>query len=486
MRRCWAVLAFCLLGMAAAAARGEVGLHEGLPEDTLGFVELDPGIPESRNEPGQNALLDMGLEAMQSFGVLPKEAGLVGDAMGLASVAGNHRNCVALLDADLAVVGNGGLACKSVQVAWVVETNGQARDAGDLVQRLTHLLDNLSTQETARQAVKKTAEGKREYVEFHDTRWPAWLTLAWTQHDNVFVITLGAGAMEHYLSDRAVGGPPWKETVLAADAEAARLGERAATGRVMARMYVTAKAFRERYPEAMNKTVLGRIFASVDLRTADAALFSARTKDRNISLDRALVTAGQMRLAPWTEELPADSPLAKAVPAEATAYLALHMDWEKLYERVTAICDAVLTSKGDEPIDKQVTEFARRQGVDVRRDILRRLSPIVLVHDWPEHPLKLPFMVTALGGADPASKDAIRKLLNAASAELEAKLTKKKARGHFRLRTDKDGVMYMQFGLVGPAWAWSENRWVFSWSPAAVRYNLPMVKGVGADAFGPR
>src|SRR5207253_1726939 len=106
-----------------------------------------------------------------------------------------------------------------------------------------------------------------------------WLTLAWIQHDDAFVVTLGAAAMEHYLSDQPVGGAPWKETVLAADAEAARLGERAAIGRVMARVYVTAKAFRERYPEAMNKTVLGRIFAALDLRTADAALFSARSRE---------------------------------------------------------------------------------------------------------------------------------------------------------------------------------------------------------------
>ena len=74
---------------------------------------------------GGNALLDVGLEAMQSFGVLPKEAALVGDVLGLASVAGNHRSCLALLDAVLGVAGEKGLACNSVQLAWVIE-NGRA------------------------------------------------------------------------------------------------------------------------------------------------------------------------------------------------------------------------------------------------------------------------------------------------------------------------------------------------------------------------
>jgi len=80
------------------------------------------------------------------------------------------------------------------------------------------------------------------------------LTLAWTQRGKEFVVTVGAGAMEHYLSDRPVGGAPWAEMVAAADREAVREGGNGRT--VLARVYVSVRAFRERFPEAMGKTVM--------------------------------------------------------------------------------------------------------------------------------------------------------------------------------------------------------------------------------------
>ena len=93
-----------------------------------------------------------------------------------------------------------------------------------MVEKLTHLLDHLSTPQTARQGVRKTAEGKREYVEFRDTSWPAWATMAWVQDGGHFVVTFGPGAMEHYLAGRPAGGAPWIETVAAVDGQAERLG----------------------------------------------------------------------------------------------------------------------------------------------------------------------------------------------------------------------------------------------------------------------
>jgi len=62
--------------------------------------------------------------------------------------------------------GAGGLACKSVQVAWVIETNGTAEEARGMVEKLTRVLDHFSTRATVQQAVKKTAEGKRNMWSF--------------------------------------------------------------------------------------------------------------------------------------------------------------------------------------------------------------------------------------------------------------------------------------------------------------------------------
>jgi hypothetical protein len=280
--------------------------------------------------------------------------------------------------------------------------------------------------------------------------------------------------------------------------------QQGSTGDAIARIYVAARAFRERFPQPMEKTTLGRLFANFDLSTADAALFSARLHDRAISLDTGCVSNGTVTDIPWTVPLSSTSPaLLKLIPPEANAYLALNVRWPALYDHTIALLDAILPPTSDGPIDQDIADFARRENVNIQTDILAHLEPIVLVHDSPQHPLKLPLMVTVLAAADPAHQEDVRKaldtLLSAAADSLNRRAGRQHAADnsaapvsadddftHLRLRTtDKDDIRYLQFGLVGPGWTWVRNRFVFSWSPAAVRANIPAATSAPADAFSP-
>jgi len=481
------------LSLPALAVHAADPIHLQLPQDTLAFVELDPVV--SAGNADQSALLDLGVQAMQSMGILSRQAGEVGDALSLASVAGNHHSCLALLDADL-VAQDGDLECRSIQLVWIIDTAGQSQD---MVDRLTNLLSHLSTRATARQSVHKTPEEKREYVQFHDANWPDWLTLAWTQQGDRFILAVGDGAMEHYLADRPVGGVPWQQTFADIDKAAAQQGS---TGDTLARIYVSAKAFRDRFPQPMQKTSLGKLFANFDLSAADAALFSARLHDRAISLDTGCDTNGVVTDVPWTVPLSsANAGLLKLIPPEANAYLALNVQWPALYDHTIALLAAILPATSDGPLDQDIADFARLENVNIQEDILAHLEPIVLVHDWPQHPLRLPLMVTVLAAADPAHQEDVRKALDTLLSEATNSLNRRAARQHvadgaaapisadadfthLRLRTtDKDGITYLQFGLVGPGWTWVQNRFVFSWSPAAVRANVPAATTAPADAF---
>jgi hypothetical protein len=468
-------LAMGVLLLASTAQAG--ALHLQFPADTLAFLEIDPSATPAANS--QSALLDFGVQALQSTGMLSTKASEVGDVLGLAAAAGQHHSCVALLDADLGASG-ADLECRSVQVAWILDTAGQS---ADMVDRLTHLLAHLSSRRTAVQTVHKTAEEKREYVEFRDSTWPAWLCLDWTRRGDLFILTLGTGAMEHYLADRPVGGVPWAQMVTDADAAAAKQANEHGAGEAFVRLYVTPAAFRQRYAEAMQKTQLGKMFATLDLFTTDASLFSARIQGRAISMDNATVSAGVLTDTSWTVALAADSPLLKLIPAQATAYLALQVKWQLLWTRFTALLDAVVPDASGKSTNQWIQDFAQQQGVDIQTDILAKLEPVVVVHDAPQHPLRLPLMVTAIAAANPADatgvKTAFGKLMTALAAELDRKAGASHEVGadftHLRLRTDADGVMYVQFGLVGPAWTWIGNRLIFSWSPGAVRANEAIV-----------
>src|SRR5262249_13551528 len=126
-----------------------------------------------------------------------------------------------------------------------------------------------------------------------------------------------------------------------------------------------------------------------------------------------------------------NAPLLKALPDEATAYLVLKVDWPALYSRMLALSDAVLTDPTDQPVEKIISDIAKRNGVDLRKDILDHLQPLVLVHDFPQHPLHLPLMVTAVSAAEAGTDEKVRtalaKLTAGISATLDAKAAPKVA-----------------------------------------------------------
>ena len=96
--------------------------------------------------------------------------------------------------------------------------------------------------------------------------------------------------------------------------------------------------------------------------------------------------------------------------------------------------------------------------MDIRADILGKLQPIVVVHDSPQHPLRLPLMVTAVASADPAQTEGVKtafgKLMAGVAADLDHKAAASHEVGaeftHFRLRTDADAkVMWRRFRIGG-------------------------------------
>ena len=489
----WSIFGFLVLLGLTAGALGAEPLSTKLPPDTLCFIEIDPTAfpPGQVKNADSSVLLELGVQTMASLGLVPDQASALADGLALAANAGTNRNVVALLDADLRATNDGGLDCRSVQVVWLLDVKGRPQP---VLERLGGVLKTLSTQKTARQSIKKTAEEKRQYVEFRDTSWPEWLKLAWMQDGDLFVITLGDGAMEHYLSDRPVGGVPWAPTLASGDALAAKQGS---SGAAALRAYVTLKAFRERFAEVTKRTAVGRLIDAMELGGASEWALTARMRQRLISVDASSVEAapaGRMTVTPWTVPHADALALAKLVPEQAQGYLVMDVDWPRLYARVTALLDAVLSDPSDVPMRQRVDGFCLQQKVDFSKDILENLQPRVLIHDYPQHPLRLPLMVTMIGAAKEDRQERAQKATQTIFKAWSEGLAKKFAErqlapestgglSRVQIRTDKEGETYIQYGLIGPAWKWSEGKWVFSWSPAAVRYNLPGIKGASAKDF---
>jgi len=399
------------------------------------------------------------------------------------------------LDADYLVdYDTGGLAMRSVQLAWIVDVGGQP---DQFLALLSAMLSDYATPATARQAVGRC--GNTEFVEFYDTRWPDWLHLYWLQQGTNLVLTVGRGSMEHYLGGFA-RHVPWEGTLSRVDQELAG-GE--AGGTPVLRAWYSIKQMRQRWPDVVSMTIVSRLLTAFDLRFADQVLLIGTLKDRQLALHYATLENNRLTLVPWTVPLPAGAPLRALVPADASIFMALHIDWRAAYVRVVNVSDIAAERGEDKGVKTAVQRMAQLYGVNVEGDIVEGLSPLVLVHDSPRHPLHLPATVTVVAAALPEQatrvRSAIDNLVGQASRVLDWRATHRvdpwvtdagrvertavavsSKWAHLQIRENRDGVNYLQYGLAGPAWTWVDRRLVFSWSPTAAQEVADLVRAAPA------
>lgn len=486
-------MAAALMLAAGFSAAHAAPLNEMLPEDTLAFVEITPQSPTAVG--GHGGLLDFSIQTLSALGAVPEDAAVVADFLRLGSQLGQRRNCLAWLDADFIVnYDTGVLGCRSLQFAWVLDVNGNTKP---VLNQLAAVLRNYSTQKTSRQTVRTSSEGSRTYVEFHDTRWPEWQKIYWTQYGSCFVITLGQGSMEHFLNGASVGGVPWKDMLTHADTQAAAKGFH---GQVIMRSFVHTSSLRERWPDVMSMTVASRLLAVYKGQKNEAAIVTARADDRLVQIDAATIEDGQMTTTPWTLTPDESSRQTRLVPPEAQYYMVLDMNWPVVYERLVTSLDLITGDK--RPLADQVRLFPKLYKVDLQQDILEKLARPVLIHDAPQHPLRLPLMITgvvaAKQGKETEVQSAMDVLIKRGQATLDeragitpataapgdtATVVQSDVRTFLSplIRTSPEGITHIRFGLLGPGWIWQDRRLVFSWSPAAVKAYLPMVKANPAE-----
>jgi hypothetical protein len=454
-----------------------------LPYDTIGFIELDPApMAVSSDRKGRGEFFDLGVQAMSSLGVMPREAAAVTDLLRLAGQVGQRHNVLAWVDADFAVnYDTGELNGHLPQLVWVVDVGGQP---DQFLQLLSSVLSDYSTPQTVHQSVQSS--GADKYVEFYDDAWPAWLRLYWIQQGDNLVITLGPGSMPHYLM-RSAKHVPWDATIEKVDRQLQKENAAGQDGALVIRGWLSIRQLRQRWPDVMTMTVASRLLRAFDLRYADEAVLTGTLKDREFSVSYATLEGKSLTLTPWTAHLPADAPLRKMVPDDATFFMIFNFDWQALYVRIVNVSDIA----AEEHEDKGIKDALRQYGVDVKDDIVDGLSPLVLVHDSPRHPLRLPGMMTVIAAAKPGAAQRVQmaanNLIGQATRVLDhragvdgdpwrnddqgdAPSARRPGKwAHLQIRRDPDGVSYFQYGLAGPAWEWLDRRFVFSWSPTAVR-----------------
>ncbi len=118
----------------------------------------------------------------------------------------------------------------------------------------------------------------------------------------------------------------------------------------------------------------------------------------------------------------------------------------------------------------------KKHNFDAQRDLLDHLGKKLVIHRFPMHPMKLPFMVTVLVEVTGDAQRVAQTMdvmcsawQNALVADLEKGIVVPAT-----LSQEYDGIWYLDFRvpLAGPAWIVTDRYLVASWSPHALRAYL--------------
>lgn len=374
------------------------------------------------------------------------------DALGAISDLGQQPHALVLLGARATARANGGAELAELHAAAILEIG----DGDQLIRRrIQHLVSTYTNDQSTNLACVEAEHG--QHCKLRDRRMPEWFMLEWGPIGDRYVVSIGSGAFQSI--EAVVRG------------SATSLARAMATGDAEYRgpeegwmIYADLATLRRRAEGAIGAKLEG-VLRPLGLADADCAVWSVTHRGRAVEVLLDTTRGGKVMRRTLGDGRLANDVVRMALPDEATAYTVLHLNQAKL---LRGICDAYLASRSPEAADRLRqfwSEAEAESRVSVFNDVLPRLAPTVMIHDYPPHALDLPFARTVLVRVD-SEPDQLRASLDAVLRVLADRIV---ALGWARLVRHDDGVWCLSIGLEGPALTVTRDWLVISFSPSAVR-----------------
>ena len=470
----------------AAAAAAALSIGAGPPSDDLmRYVPDDamvvlagrllprslPATAPAEGEAG-TVFLQQVLAVGLQLRLLPEDVRLLGDVLGTLPLLSRHPCVFALLDVSSQPVAGRSYRLEQMQAGLVLLTGG---DHEAVTQRIQQLLAAYTNTATSR-LTKTSAPGKTRY-RLSDSRLPPWAVIEWSAMHDRFLVTLGEGAFERMAAvtdETALCTDPWYVT--------ARRQVR--SGEAVFECVIAAQRLRER----LDEVIQGRpdhVLRALGAGSLDRLCFVVGAEGRAVVSRVMIRTDEGDEVFPLSESVAPGSPAAGAIPAQASSYMSLRLPLGPWVRRVR---DAYLASRSPEAGMRLRTAWTRieeRAGVRFEEDLLDRLGSRLIVHDYPPHPLHIPFLWTYLLETD-GDEEALRRTLDAWMGALQSELQARTGRPDAglapRLNRTRDGIWFLQLGIAGPAVGVCGHWIIFGYSPESVRRNAAFLRGPTSGA----
>jgi len=314
--------------------------------------------------------------------------------------------------------------------------------------------------------------GSWAYQELRDRRLPEWSVIAWGYLDDCFVLTLGEDVwpLVARVATRdapALGDDAWYTDVRRVRQDLTLIEIFVAVQRAAQKLDPLLDNRVSAFFHAWDGGPLERMHWSFGLDgRALFCLAHFRIGDETYARLYADPHAGEARLLamvpPGARYAIYQVPIARFLRQLSTSLLAIQ--GPNLRARIESIWRQVMTDND----------------LDAERDLLDHLGEHAVLHNYPQHPLRLPLAVTAMLEIR-HQPERVARTIDSLCRGFQMALDDAAAEGRgpppIALQREDDGVWYLRYGpLAGPAWVVTDRFIVLSWSPQALREYMASVR----------
>ncbi len=409
------------------------------------------------------------------------------DGLAVMSIAFQHPHAVVLLDIRAMPRTDGGHELAGLHAALVIHTRG---DNGHIERRIQHLLNTYTNDEESNMTTRSI--GTQVSFTLRDRRLPPWAVLSWGQLGDHYVVAIGDKTFQ-----RIAGAIRNRSPSLAADAWFRHAGRRSEHPAEVA-LYVRFDQLR-RNMDASLMAKIARVKRALGLVGAQRGLWTVGYDGRAVVATNALRRAGRDEFIPIADpNLLQRRPILRDQLSRVWDRLSGGPgDQETLEESLfnavidcdpstvlRGVCEGYAAAKSPRAMRSSRAfwrDLEDNADVSIERDIFSRLGGPVIIHNYPQHALRLPFAWTILmpiTGDATILRSHVDRLLESVGRQLSED-------GFLRLHHDADGLWYIQYGLSGPGLMVTDRWLVVSFSPHAVRANVALLRSPTADAGRP-
>jgi len=377
------------------------------------------------------------------------------------------------LDSDPAVKRVDQLRCVLVaRPAQSGESLPTSRPANPFL-RIIQKAVNDATDSAAATLVTRRA-GSWSYQELRDRRLPEWSVIAWGYLDDCFVLTLGEDVWPLVARVANRDAPSLRDDAWYSDVRRARQDS------ALIEIFVAVQRAEQKLDPLVDERV-SAFFRAWEGHPLERMHWSFGLDGQALFCLAHFRIEGETYARLYADPQAGDARLLATVPPGAR-YAIYQVPMARFFRR---LCRSLLAIQGPKlraRIESVWLQVMTDSGLDAERDLLDHLGEHAVLHNYPQHPLRLPLAVTALVEIR-HQPDRVARTIDSVCVGFQRALEEASADGRgpppLALQREDDGVWYIRYGpLAGPAWLVTERFIVLSWSPQALREYMAGVRAV--------